>query len=199
MQLQMQLLLVARQGDAMASLKVKIAVSGFLLLCSLSTLLSSCGKRSQIDNVISIASPCILASEPSNYSGQKVKLTGYITSTKEGAYIWGDGCKTSGVVLHLGNALIQDAKFRDALSKHGLSPSPIKATLLGRFQYEHLTGVKTFEAEQVLDLQVIPTAEMLPSVGPNPPKPVTSYEAKSHDSTGTLAHESGHVDPPKPQ
>jgi hypothetical protein len=171
----------------MGNRKTKIAVNGLLLLSSLSTLLCSCGKRSQIDNLISIASPCMLASEPSDYSGQMVKLTGYITSTKEGAYIWGDGCKTSGVVLHLGNALVQDAKFRDALLKYGLSPSPLKATLIGRFQYARFTGVKTFDAEQVLDLQIRPTAEVFPSVDVSP------------HATNTLVHESGHVDPPKPQ
>jgi len=70
--------------------------------------------------------------------------------------------------------------------KHGLSSSPIKATLLGRFLYERFKGVKTFNAEQVLDLQISPTAEVVPPVDINP-------------HMDRLLHESGHVDPPKPQ
>jgi hypothetical protein len=127
-----------------------------LLFGVLTILLVGCGKRGQSDDQVSIASPCILVSEPSEHSGQRIKLTGYITSTKDGTYVWGDGCKTSGVVLHMGNALIQDARFQDALVKYGLSPSAIKATLLGRLEYARFTGVKTFNAEQVLDLQIQP-------------------------------------------
>jgi hypothetical protein len=155
----------------MASRRTKGAVSKLpllLLLGFLNGLLGGCSKRGQIDNQVSIASPCILVSQPSEHSGQKINLTGYITSTKEGAYMWGDGCKTSGVVLHMGSALIQDTKFQDALLNYGLSPSPIKATLLGLFQYSRVTGVKTFNAEQVLDLQINPRTEARPEVQPAP-------------------------------
>jgi hypothetical protein len=100
--------------------------------------------------------------------------------------MWGDGCKTSGVVLHLGSALVQDTKFREALMKHGLSSPPIKATLLGRFQYERFTGVKTFYAEKVLDLTISPTTEAVPPVNLNP-------------HADTLLHEAGRADPRKPQ
>jgi len=130
--------------------------SEFALLAGSLCLLSSCAERGKIDNKVSIASPCVLVSQPSEHSGQKIRLTGYITSTKEGTYMWGDGCKTSGVVLQLGSALLQDTRFREALMKHGLSSSPTKATLLGRFQYERFKGVNTFDAEQVLDLQISP-------------------------------------------
>src|ERR1700675_2080453 len=129
----------------MGNRKIQIAVSGLpllFLLGSLSSLLCSCGKGGQIDDEVSIASPCILVSQPSEHSGQQIKLVGYVTSTKEGAYIWGDDCKTSGIVLHMGSAVIQDTKFQEALLKHGLSSSPIKATLVGRFRYERFSGVK---------------------------------------------------------
>jgi len=164
-----------------------MVVGGLLLPLFVSTLclLSGCAKRGQIDGEVSLASPCELVAQPSQHNGQTIRLTGYITSTKEGAYMWGDGCKTSGVVLHLGSALVQDAKFHEALMKHGLSSSPIKATLLGRFRYERFKGVKTFDAEQVLDLQVGSTGETLSPVN-------------VHPDADTLLHESGHVDPPKP-
>jgi hypothetical protein len=156
------------------------------LLISTLCFLSSCGKRGPIDNEVSIASPCVLVAQPSEHNGQKLRLTGYITSTKEGAYMWGDGCKASGVVLTFGKALVQDTKFKEALMKYGLSSSPIKATLLGEFHYERFKGVKTFDAEQVMDLQTSSTTEAVPPVDVNP-------------HPDTLVHESGHAEPPKPQ
>ena len=125
--------------------------------------ISSCGSHAENGLEESVVSPCVLASEPFRYSNRTIKLTGYITANKEGAYIWGDGCKNSGLVLHLGSALRQDANFGKALFEHGLSPTPIKATLVGRFRYTRgssvrafLFGVRTFEAERVLNLQVEP-------------------------------------------
>jgi hypothetical protein len=47
----------------------------------------------------------MLAAEPSKYDNQEIKVTAYITSTKEGAFIWGDGCKNLGIVLHFSEAL----------------------------------------------------------------------------------------------
>ena len=141
----------------MGNRKIQIEVSGLpliLLLGSLSSLLCSCGKGGQIDDEVSVASPCILVSQPSEHSGKQIKLVGYVTSTKEGAYIWGDDCKTSGIVLHMGSAVIQNTKFQEALLKYGLSPSPIKATLVGRFRYERLSGVKSFDADRVLEVQI---------------------------------------------
>jgi len=48
-----------------------------------------------------------------------------------------------------------------------------------------------------------PRVEMLPSLDVNitarPVKPTVNYGAQSVPATDTLAHESGHVDPPKPQ
>jgi len=53
------------------------------------------------------------------------------------------------------------------------------------------------------DSPVNPTVEMLPSLDVNitarPVKPVVMYSAQGVPATDTLAHESGHVDPPKPQ
>ena len=146
----------------MASRGTKIALSRLslvVLLGFLIGLVGGCAKRVQTDNQVSVASPCILVSQPSEHSGQRIKLTGYIASTKEGAYMWGTGCKASGVVLHMGSALIQDTRFQDALLKYGLSPSPIKATLVGLFRYSRFNGVKTFDAEQILDLQIDPEKE----------------------------------------
>jgi hypothetical protein len=103
-----------------------------LLLSSVNALLCGCGRHGQISDEGSIASPCVVVSDPSRYSDLDVNLTGYITDTKDGAYIWGDGCK-SGVALHFGNALVHDARFREALLQHGMSPSPIKATSVENF------------------------------------------------------------------
>lgn len=145
---------VGRIFCANCGVPLQTAVPLLLLLGSFVSLLCCCSRSVQVDNRRTINSPCILVSQPSEHSGQEIELTGYITSTKEGAYLWGDGCRTSGVVLHMGNDLVQDPKFQDVLLKYGLSSSPIKATLVGRFRYAHFSGVKTFDAEKVLVLQV---------------------------------------------
>jgi hypothetical protein len=167
---------------------------GFLLLlgCMLIALLSSCGDKSRADNVVAIDSPCLLAAKPSKFDDQKIKVTAFITYTKEGGFIWGNGCKYSGIRLQFGNVLAGDAKFQETLLKYGMSPSPIKATFVGRFRYKRFSGLralifgeKTFEAEQVLDLLISSTTGALPS--------------ENKPATDTLLHESGHVDPLKPQ
>jgi hypothetical protein len=133
-------------------------------------LLSSCSKRDRVDGLVSISSPCVLAAEPSRHKDEEIKVTAYITSTKEGAFIWGDDCKNSGIVVHFSEALARDAQLQETLLKHGMSPVPAKATLIGRFRYRRFSslkalifGARTFEAEQVLDLQVSPTAEAFPA------------------------------------
>jgi hypothetical protein len=136
----------------------------WLLLCCLPIyLLSGCGKQNRVDSPVSIASPCVLVAEPSEHSDQRIKVTAYITSTKEGAFIWGDDCKNSVIALHFGEALARDPKLQGALLNYGMSPAPIRATLVGRFRYKRFTGLralifgeKAFDAEQVLDLQINP-------------------------------------------
>ncbi len=56
---------------------------------------------------------------------------------------------------------------------------------------------------EATDSPMNPTVEMLPSLDVNitarPIKPIVMYGAQSVPATDTLLHESGHVDPPKPQ
>jgi hypothetical protein len=158
-------MLIAEEG-ALANRKISRAFlrQSVLLLGCLQVLpLCSCTKQSQVDGLVSVDSPCVLAAKPSEYADRKIKVTAFITSTKEGGFIWGDGCKYPGISLSLGEALAQDAKFRDVLLKYGMSPTPIRATLIGRFQYKRFTGLralifgqKMFEVEQVMDLQISP-------------------------------------------
>ena len=84
---------------ASPSSRLRMAVRAFLLTFPVGSLclLCSCRERGRIDKEVSIASPCVLVSQPSEHSGQKIRLTGYIASTKEGTYMWGDGCKNSGI------------------------------------------------------------------------------------------------------
>ena len=174
--------------------KAFLRQSVLLLGCLQMLQLCSCAKQSQVDGLVSVDSPCLLGAKPSDYADRKIKVTAFITSTKEGGFIWGEGCKYPGITLSLGEALAQDTKFRDVLLKYGMSPTPIRATLIGRFQYKRSTGLKalifgqkTFEAEQVMDLQIGPSREALSTV-----------DLKPHSDS--LAHESGHTaDPPKPQ
>ncbi|HTM17886.1 MAG TPA: hypothetical protein VL135_13315 [Terracidiphilus sp.] len=132
-----------------------------MLFAALNVLMSSCGSLTDNSLEDSVISPCILTSNPSRYDNQRVKLTGHITSTKDGAYIWSDDCKDRGVTLLFGDALQHDVNLHEALLRYGMSQSPLKATLVGRFRNVRSGGVralifgnKTFEAEQILDLQV---------------------------------------------
>jgi hypothetical protein len=163
-----------------------------LLGCMLIALLSSCGDKSRTDNVVSIDSPCLLAAKPSKFDDQKIKVTAFITYTKEGGFIWGNGCKYSGIRLQFGEVLAGDAKFRETLLNYGMSPSPIKATLVGRFRYKRFSGLralifgeKTFEAEQVFDLQIS--------------SPTGALHPEDKTPTRTPLHESSHVEPLKAQ
>jgi hypothetical protein len=47
--------------------------------------------------------------------------------------------------------VLRDRKFRDLISRYGLSDTPIRVTLLGTFRSEGLRRVKKFTAERVLE------------------------------------------------
>jgi hypothetical protein len=81
-------------------------------------------------------------------------LTGFVTKTKEGTYVWDQACQYSGVNLQMGNAVLDDTNFQDLLLRHGLSDSPIRAILIGTFSYDRLRGVSKFNAERVVDARV---------------------------------------------
>jgi|SRR5215469_14077558 len=135
-----------------------------ILFIAMNVPMSSCGSHAENGVEESVASPCVLAANPFNYSNQRIKLTGYVESTHEGSYIWGDGCKDSGIALHVRNDLRQDADADfNKLFKQRVSPSPPKATLVGTFRYTRwgsvwavIFGKKAFEADRVLDMQVGP-------------------------------------------
>jgi hypothetical protein len=119
----------------------------------------------QINNQVSISSPCVLVSGPSSTAAKESSLPATSQARKR-APIYGETAVRLLALLHMGSVLVQDTKFQDALLKYGLSPSPIKATLLGRFQYARFSGVKTFDAEKVLELKINPPeAQPGPNIG----------------------------------
>jgi hypothetical protein len=133
-----------------------------ILFIAISVPFSSCGR---VENGIKeeAISPCVLASKPFKYSNQKIKLTGFVESTREGAYVWDDGCENSGIALHIRNTLQTDTDFSKLLSQRMSSSHP-KTTLAGTFRYTRwgsvgavIFGKKSFEAERVLDMQVAPS------------------------------------------
>lgn len=109
-----------------------------------------CGGPS-LPNETASVSPCALVAEPSKYDGARIRLTGFVTSTKEGAFVWEQGCRHTGVVLLMAEPVLRDRKFRDLISRYGLSDTPIRVTLLGTFRSEGLRRVKKFTAERVLE------------------------------------------------
>lgn len=89
-----------------------------------------CGRRKLSDEKAGV-SPCVLVAQPSSHDGKTIRLTGFLTSTKEGTYIWDKGCQSSGVVLHMQETVLRDVKFQDLLSQFGLSEPPLRVTLVG--------------------------------------------------------------------
>jgi hypothetical protein len=149
----MRLLIVTERGDAVASRRSNFKRTRVWLMflpCAVVMPTSSCGGHRAPGVEVSV-SPCVLGNSPTRFDGQTVKLTGYVTSTKEGAYIWDEGCQSSGILLWMTGPVASDKAFRNLLSQYGLSDSPIRATLRGSFRYNRFTRVKRFDAVQVLE------------------------------------------------
>src|ERR1700678_414770 len=128
-------------GDALASRRNNFKRNSISLILLLSTLVlttwSCSGHR--VPDVEANVSPCVLGSSPTRFDGQRVRVTGFVTSTKEGAYIWEDGCQNSGVILRMTGPIMDDTAFQNLLLRYGLSDSPIRATLRGSFRYNRFT------------------------------------------------------------
>jgi hypothetical protein len=115
----------------------------------------TCGcARPNLSNEKAVVSPCVLVADPSIYDGKIITLTGFVVSTKEGAYIWDKGCQSSGVVLYMQETVLRDGKFQNLLSQYGLSDSPLRVRLVGVFRYKRFRGVKIFDAQRVLEAYV---------------------------------------------
>jgi hypothetical protein len=77
-----------------------------------------------------------------------------VTSTKEGAYIWEEGCQNSGIILGMTGPIVNNTVFQNLLSRYGLSDSPIRATLRGSFRYNRFTRAKRLDAVQVVESHI---------------------------------------------